>query len=259
MSLQPSWRRQVLIPNVTRCVDNPLPTALTRLPRNRTEGDIPLMAMVTGNVDALECVLRKIGIDNSEFTTPAGGGRVQLFVANGAVSLVESLRGRPYPYHQRNQLFHSEKSKKFSDVTAIAGPPFQLSGVGRGAAFGDIDNDGRVDVIVSNNNGPVRLLLNQAGSDRSWLTVRLAGRTGNVSGAVVGLTQHNGATVWRRAHADGSYLSSSDPRVHFGLGSDASGPSRIEVRWPSGRRETWSRIKIDSEITLHEGRGAPLP
>ena len=60
------------------------PATLTRLPRNRAEGDIPLMAMVTGNVDALECVLRKIGIDDSEFTTPAGGGRVQLYVADGA-------------------------------------------------------------------------------------------------------------------------------------------------------------------------------
>ncbi len=78
------WRRQVTITNVAPCVDNPLSTALTRLPRNRTEGDIPLMAMVTGNVDALECVLRKIGVSDSEFTIPSAGGRVQFYVANGA-------------------------------------------------------------------------------------------------------------------------------------------------------------------------------
>ena len=78
------WRRQVTISNVASCVDNALPTTLTRLPRSRAEGDIPLMAMVTGNVDALECVLRKIGISDSEFTTPGGGGRVQMYVANGA-------------------------------------------------------------------------------------------------------------------------------------------------------------------------------
>jgi hypothetical protein len=182
-------------------------------------------------------------------------GFLDLFIANGAVSMVESLRGRPYPYQQRNQLFHSERSRKFSDVTSTAGPVFQLSEVSRGAAFGDIDNDGRVDVVVTNNNGPVRLLLNQAGSGGHWLTVRLVDRTANVSGALVGLTQHNGATVWRRAHTDGSYLSSSDPRVHFGLGSDASGPARIEVRWPSGKRESWNRIKRDSEITLRAGTG----
>ncbi|MFO0646963.1 MAG: hypothetical protein U0326_12050 [Polyangiales bacterium] len=78
------WRRQVTITNVAPCVDNPLPQTLTRLPRNRTEGDIPLMAMVTGNVDALECVLRKIGVSDSEFTIPSAGGRVQFYVANGA-------------------------------------------------------------------------------------------------------------------------------------------------------------------------------
>ncbi len=78
------WRRQVVIPNVAPCTNTALPTSLTRLPRNHTEGDIPLMAMVTGNVDTLECVLRKIGIDDSEFTTPSSTGRVQFYRANGA-------------------------------------------------------------------------------------------------------------------------------------------------------------------------------
>ncbi|MEI8257151.1 MAG: hypothetical protein WCJ30_15870, partial [Deltaproteobacteria bacterium] len=78
------WRRQVVIPNVPACATTALPTTLTRLPRNHTEGDIPLMAMVTGNVDTLECVLRKIGIDDAEFTTPASPGRVQFYRANGA-------------------------------------------------------------------------------------------------------------------------------------------------------------------------------
>jgi hypothetical protein len=76
------WRRQVTIPNVNACQDNPLPAELTRLPRNKGEGDIPLMAMVTGKVDTLECVLEKIGIDDAEFTNPGGGnGRVQFFQA----------------------------------------------------------------------------------------------------------------------------------------------------------------------------------
>src|SRR5262249_34855797 len=80
------WRRQVVIPNVNACQDNPLPAELTRLPRNHTEGDIPLMAMVTGKVDTLECVLRKIGVDDTEFTTPPpSSGRIQFYQANGAV------------------------------------------------------------------------------------------------------------------------------------------------------------------------------
>jgi hypothetical protein len=80
------WRRQVTIPSISCCASNTIPTSLTRLPRNHTEGDIPLMAIDTGKVDGLECVLRKMGIDDSEFTKPSGGGRVQLYVGNGATA-----------------------------------------------------------------------------------------------------------------------------------------------------------------------------
>ena len=78
------WRRQVVIPTVTGCTDNPLPPELTRLPRSKAEGDIPHMAMATGNVDALECVLRKIGIVDAEFTQPTGTGRIHLYHGNGS-------------------------------------------------------------------------------------------------------------------------------------------------------------------------------
>lgn len=78
------WRRQVTIPSVACCDTTTLPASLTHMPRNRSEGDIPRMAMVTGQVDALECVLRKIGIEDAEFTTSAGAGRVHIFDANGA-------------------------------------------------------------------------------------------------------------------------------------------------------------------------------
>ncbi len=78
------WRRQVKIPTVAACGDTKLPAELTRLPRNKAEGDIPLTAIATGNADALECVLRKIGIDETEFTTPMAGGRIHIYKSNGS-------------------------------------------------------------------------------------------------------------------------------------------------------------------------------
>jgi len=89
------WRRQVTLSTVNPCVDNVLTADQTRLPRNRAEGDIPLMAMVTGRVDGLECVLRKIGIDDAEFTTPSGPGRVQLYVHPSGLGRGGNIAGAP--------------------------------------------------------------------------------------------------------------------------------------------------------------------
>ncbi len=95
-------------------------------------------------------------------------GRLDLFIANGAVTIVESLRAQPYPYGQRNLLFHNEGKQRFHETSGLAGPAFQRIDVGRGAAIGDIDNDGAVDVLVTNNNGPVRLLHNDVGARQRW-------------------------------------------------------------------------------------------
>ena len=89
------WRRQVTLNTVNPCVDNVLTADQTRLPRNRSEGDIPLMAMVTGRVDGLECVLRKIGIDDAEFTTPSGPGRVQMYVHPTGLGRGGNIAGAP--------------------------------------------------------------------------------------------------------------------------------------------------------------------
>jgi len=181
-------------------------------------------------------------------------GRLDLFIANGAVTSIETLRGSPYPFNQRNLLLHNE-DKEFREVSAEAGPPFRLSEVGRGAAFGDIDNDGRIDIVVANNNGPVRLLLNETMPRNHWLEVRLQGVKCNRDGigARVAVLPDGQTPLWRRAHSDGSYLSASDVRVHFGL--EAKTEIRVWVDWPDGLREVWTGVPADAIVTLREGTG----
>jgi hypothetical protein len=181
-------------------------------------------------------------------------GRPDLFIANGGVTSMESLRGEPYPFHQRNLLLHNEASR-FRDVSGEAGPPFALSEVGRGAAFGDVDNDGRIDIVVSNNNGPLRLLLNETQPRGHWLEVRLQGVKSNRDGigARVGALRPGQTTLWRRASTDGSYLSASDVRVHFGLGDLRK--TILVVQWPDGLSEKWEDVQGDALITLREGTG----
>ena len=142
---------------------------------------------------------------------------------------------------------------------------FELSEVSRGAAFGDLDNDGDVDVLVGNNTGPVRLLVNTIGSRRHWLGLRLVGSMdGSASGhgrdmlgARVAVIRDGEPTRWRRARSDGSYASANDPRVLVGLGESAAAPD-VQVRWPSGQAEAWDEVPVDRYTTLTEGQGRPL-
>jgi len=184
-------------------------------------------------------------------------GDLDLFVANGAVKIEESLRGQPFPYRQRNQLIRNDGADGFSDVTGAAGPALALVEVSRGAAFGDVDNDGAIDIVIANNNGPTRLLRNTAGAGNHWLTVQLHGTRSNRAGlgARVAVLRAGLPPLWRRAHTDGSYLSANDPRVHFGLGA-AAGPRAVGVVWPDGAREIWRDIPEDGLVTLQEGSGA---
>jgi hypothetical protein len=174
------------------------------------------------------------------------------------VQAIESLARAhdPFPLHQRRQLFRNLGDGRFSDVSAQAGAVFAVSDVGRGAAFGDIDNDGDVDVLVTNNNGRARLLVNEVGNRRHWLGLRLVGAhvPRDMVGARVSIVRPGLPTLWRRARADGSYASANDPRVLAGLG-DATAAPRVRVRWPSGHEEEWTSVPIDRYTTLREGGG----
>ena len=179
-------------------------------------------------------------------------GWLDLFVANGAVQLLPDLMRKkdPFPLGQPNQLFRNTGKGGFVEVVDAAVPELQSLDVSRGAAFGDVDNDGDTDVLVTNNNGPARLFLNEVGNKNHWLGLRLVGKTGgDVLGARVEVVVSKDNALRRRTRTDGSYLSANDPRVLVGLGA-ANRIQSVRVRWPDGTVEEWKDVAVDKYTTL---------
>jgi enediyne biosynthesis protein E4 len=191
---------------------------------------------------------------------------LDLLTANGSVSIIEAQArvNDPFPLKMLNQLYRNMGNGRFEDVSAKAGKAFTLNDVSRGAAFGDIDNDGDEDVLIGTAAGPARLLINNIGSKNHWVGLRLAGRVlaeapGKVRdqiGARVEVIRKSGGPLWRRARSDGSYASANDPRVLVGLGTSAD-PVRFRVSWPSGKTEEFGDTPVNRWTTLTEGTGKP--
>jgi hypothetical protein len=186
-------------------------------------------------------------------------GDLDLFVANGAVAIVDALAGdSAYPYDEPDQLFENLGNGRFEDAGGRAGLTAIKPLIGRGAAFGDVDNDGDVDVLVANNNGPARLLVNRS-DPAAALTVRLVGTDSprDGQGARVALELADGRRLWRRVHADGSYASAGDPRVLFSLAGKSA--TALVVKWPRGRFERWPWFGPRGTLLLTEGTGEASP
>ena len=174
--------------------------------------------------------------------------------ANGHLMDNPVLRRAGSTYGQRNLLFRNIAPRRFADVTAAAGPGFALEKVSRGLAAGDIDNDGDLDLLVTNNGQSADLLRNE-GSGGHALVVRLIGLQSNRDGVGARLRLiAGGRTQLREVKAGSSYLSQNDLRQHFGLGT-ATRADRLEVKWPSGRVDVVQDPQADQIVTIREGDG----
>jgi len=175
-------------------------------------------------------------------------GQADLFVGNGAVQVLGELAaaGDPFPLHQTNQLFRNVGGR-FLEVSGFAGPPGQGSGVTRAVAIGDIDNDGRSDIVVHENNGPARLYLGQGGGGSIGFRVVHRGSESAWIGSRV-LVEAGGLSVWGESRRDGSYAAASDPRVLIGVGAAVTATVTLwvgerRIIWrdaPVGRYSVWS-------------------
>ncbi len=179
-------------------------------------------------------------------------GRLDLLTVNG--HLFDEGGGTPYAMPA--QLLLTDSRCRLADISAAAGAPFLVPRVGRGLAIGDLDNDGRIDAVIVDHRGPAAYLHNEGPAARS-IAIRLQGTASNrdAIGARVALEAGGNRQVVDR-FGGGSYQSSSDPRLHFGLGV-ADRADRVEVRWPSGRVETFHNLPADFDYQIREGDPTP--
>jgi enediyne biosynthesis protein E4 len=187
-------------------------------------------------------------------------GWLDIFVANGHVYPgIDKYADLGSKYLERKQLFHNQRNGLFRDITEEVGGGLLIEKSSRGAAFGDFDNDGDIDVLVINMNDRPTLLRNDGGNRRHWITLKLVGTKSNRDAIGARVKLEAGAlTQTAEVMSGGSYLSHNDMRLHFGLG-EITKVNRITVRWPSGLVEHFDNFDADRFLEVKEGRGvSPL-
>jgi hypothetical protein len=180
-------------------------------------------------------------------------GWKDLFVARANVldNISELNPARHYP--EPNAVFRNLGDGKFVNVSQTAGPDFQLEAAHRGVAFGDLNNDGRLDVVVSVLNGPAKLFHNISDPKKHWILLKLSGTKSNrmAIGAQIRLTAEDGSRQWNEVTTAVGYASASDSRVHFGLGQNQK-IKEIEIRWPSGSKQVLHDLEVDRILSIEE-------
>jgi enediyne biosynthesis protein E4 len=179
-------------------------------------------------------------------------GHKDLFTANSHVSENADFYGRDR-YRQPNALFRNLGNGRFENVTPQAGSALQSAAAHRGSAFGDLNNDGRIDVVVSAIGEPAKVLYNVCGSENQWILIQLQGTKSNRDGigAKIKITSDSGQVQYNHVTTAVGYASASDKRVHFGLGA-ARRIREIEIRWPSGHTQTLRDIAANQILMVKE-------
>ena len=215
--------------------------------RNNGDGSFSYDSYVTG-IGSMTLLHSGWGI---KFLDYDNDGRKDLIIAQGHDLDTVELN-YPQLHYKEPPLLAFNTGKEFVDVSSESGNVFKERWVGRGLAVGDIDNDGRIDAVFTTNGGPAYVLRNETKTDNHWLTLSLVGHKSNRDGigAVIKLTTAAGSQ-WVTVTTGGSYLSASDKRAHFGLGTAPVAQS-IEIRWPSGIVQKLSNIHADQILTVNE-------
>ena len=182
-------------------------------------------------------------------------GWKDLFVARSNV--VDNISA-VYPnrhYTEPNSLFRNMRNGRFEDVGSTAGADFQLEAAHRGVAFGDFDNDGRIDMVVTVLNGPLKLFHNITQTDNHWILLKLVGTKSNrmAIGAQIQITTEDGKNQWNQVSTSVGYASASDCRVHFGLGANRR-IRELSIHWPSGIKQQLHNLEVDRVLTIEESR-----
>jgi hypothetical protein len=188
----------------------------------------------------------------AKFLDVANSGWLDLAVANGHTRDNEEQIDHLTHYAQPFQLFRNEKGKAFTEKTQEAGVGFTRPAVGRGLATGDVNDDGKIDILATDLEGSPRLLMNRYPGSGAWLRVQLVGSRSNRMGIGAKVTVVAGSERWTaECTTGGSYLSACDARLHFGLGT-LTAITRVEVAWPSGRHSVFANPHLPGDIRIQE-------
>jgi hypothetical protein len=191
-------------------------------------------------------------------------GRPDFFMANGHVADDINKVQPKITYAMKPQLFRNEGKGRFTETTARAGRPFQRAVVGRGAAYGDYDNDGDLDILLTVNGGPAHLMRNDNGNQARFVRFKTVGdkSTRDGMGAKITITLPDGSKQWQTIHSGSSYCSQSELPLTFGLNRNDK-ITRVDVEWPSGKVDKLTDLSANRLYVLKEGAGPieikPLP